>query len=112
MSSVLHVSEGEFANEVLESKLPVLVDFFADWCAPCRAIGPVLDQLAESYAGRAKIVKINVDEEPGLARQFQVRSIPALMFFLNGQMVGRSDGAPPPAALSQALDQLIAHQTA
>lgn len=112
MSSVVYVSESEFEAEVLEAKVPVLVDFYADWCGPCRAIGPVLEKLAATYAGRAKIVKINVDDEPGLASQYNVRSIPALMFFADGQLVARTDGAPPPAAISQALDQLIARQVA
>lgn len=112
MSSVVHVSEADFESEVLEAKVPVLVDFYADWCGPCRAIAPVMDRLADTYAGRAKIVKINVDDESALAGQFNVRSIPALMFFVAGQLVARTDGAPPPAAIAQALDQLIARQVA
>ena len=112
MSSVVHVSEAEFETEVLEAHVPVLVDFYADWCGPCRAIAPVMDRLAATYAGRAKIVKINVDEEPALAGTFNVSSIPSLMFFVNGQLVARTEGAPQPAAISQALDQLIARQVA
>lgn len=112
MSSVVHVSETTFASEVLEAKVPVLVDFYADWCGPCRAVAPVLDRLSDTYAGRAKIVKINVDDEPGLSAQYNVRSIPSLMFFSNGQLIARTDGAPPQAAISQALDQLIARQVA
>ncbi len=112
MSSVVHVSEADFQKEVLESGVPVLVDFYADWCGPCRAIAPELDRLSDTYAGRAKIVKINVDEEPGLASQFNVRSIPSLMFYSGGQLIARTDGAPPAAAIAQALDQLIARQVA
>lgn len=112
MSSVVHVSEAEFETEILEARVPVLVDFYADWCGPCRAIAPVMDRLAATYAGRAKIVKINVDEEPALAGTFNVRSIPSLMFFVNGQLVARTEGAPQSAAISQALDRLIARQVA
>ena len=112
MSSVVHVSEAEFESEVLEARAPVLVDFYADWCGPCRAIAPVLDRLAATYSGRAKIVKINVDEEPALAGTFNVSSIPTLIFFVNGQLVARTEGVPQAAAISQALDQLIARQVA
>ena len=106
MHSVKHVSVTDFPNEVLRSEIPVLVDFYADWCGPCRMLAPALDRLAAEFAGKAKIVKINVDQEPELASQFQVESIPTLAFVHRGKVVGRTAGLVPEPSLRHALAQL------
>jgi len=87
MSTPAHVTSDQFQKTVLESQQPVLVDFYADWCGPCRAMAPVLEQLAAEFAGRAAIVKVNVDDEPELAGRFQIASIPTLMLFRGGLIV-------------------------
>ena len=112
MSSVKQVSKESFSREVLQSAVPVLVDFYADWCGPCRMLAPTLERLAAEMAGRAKIVKVNVDEEPELANHFQVSSIPTLAFFAHGDLVGRTAGLAPEAGLRQALNQLARPQSA
>jgi thioredoxin 1 len=87
MSSVAAVSDASFEQEVLQSATPVLVDFWAEWCGPCRALGPIVDELAGEYAGKLKVLKLNVDENPSISTKFAIRSIPTLLFFKNGQMV-------------------------
>ena len=106
MSSVKHVSKATFAHEVLRSAVPVLVDFYADWCGPCRMLAPTLERLSGEFAGRAKVVKVNVDHEPELASHFQVSSIPTLAFFAGGDLVGQTAGLVPEAGLRQALHKL------
>lgn len=91
---VLHVTQDTFQQEVLESSLPVLVDFFAEWCGPCRMLAPVLDEIAAERED-VKVVKINVDEEPELASQYKVVSIPSVFVIQDGQVVGQSLGAKP-----------------
>ena len=95
-NNTIHATEATFATEVLQSDVPVLVDFWAEWCGPCRAIGPMLEQLAGETAGQAKIVKVNVDEARGLAGQFGVTSIPLLLFFKGGQVRDQVVGAGTP----------------
>ncbi|MCC6894549.1 MAG: thioredoxin [Anaerolineae bacterium] len=100
------VTDATFEREVLGSKEPVLVDFWAAWCGPCRAIAPAVEKAAQTYAGRARVVKVNVDENPALAQRFQVMSIPTLMVFKNGQVVKRQVGANPaiiPSLIEDAL---------
>lgn len=96
-----HVTESTFESEVVESKLPVIVDFWAPWCAPCRAIGPVLSQLAKEWEGRVKVVKVNIDDEPALASAFQVRSIPTLAVLSGREVVDSMVGFSGPQALRQ-----------
>ncbi len=89
----LQINESNFTSEVLESSVPVLVDFWAEWCGPCKAIGPILDQLSDDVAGSAKVAKVNVDEARNLAVQYGVRSIPFLLFFKNGEIKDQIVGA-------------------
>ena len=103
-----NVSLSNFENEVLESSIPVIVDFYADWCGPCRMLGPVLDRVSQAFEGIAKIVKVNVDQEPGLASQFNVSSIPMLLYVHKGEIVGKSSGVASEAELTRALSQMIA----
>jgi len=106
MSVVYHTSAQNFSRDVLSSPVPVLVDFYADWCGPCRMLAPTLDKLAKEFSGKARIVKVNVDKEPELASRYQVSSIPALVFVSDGEVVGQSAGAAPEVALRRALNQL------
>jgi len=102
MSTALAVTSENFTAEVLQSPLPVLVDFWAAWCGPCRAVAPTLDALAVEFAGRLKVVKLDVDEAGDVAGQFGVQSIPTLMLFKGGQPVERLVGAyPKPAIVSK-----------
>lgn len=111
MSNLNHVTTQSFKHDVLESELPVVVDFYADWCGPCRMLAPTLQKLSNEFEGSVKIVKVNVDSEPVLANQYQVRSIPMLAVFVDGQLVGQSAGAPPESALRTALSELADHKT-
>ncbi|MBA3868355.1 MAG: thioredoxin [Anaerolineae bacterium] len=102
----LVVTDATFEREVIKSNVPVLVDFWAPWCGPCRSIAPVVEQMATKYAGRAKIVKVNVDDNPRIAQQFQILSIPTLMVFKNGAAFKRQVGANPgiiPSMIEDAL---------
>ncbi len=89
----LNVTDATFAAEVLQSSLPVLVDFWAPWCGPCRALVPLIDQLAGEYEGKVKIVKMNVDENPSTPGKYNVRAIPTLIFFKGGEVVEQTTGA-------------------
>lgn len=104
----VHITDTSFEKEVLESELPVLVDFWAEWCPPCRAIAPILDKLAKEYAGKVKIAKVDVDHNQGLSQAFQIQSIPTLMCVKEGKIVFSQPGALPEPALRDLLDQLVA----
>ena len=106
MSPVI-VTESSFPTEVLLSKEPVAVDFHAQWCGPCKALSPVLDKMAGAYAGRVKIVKVDVDAEPALAGRFQIRGVPTMIFFKDGKMVDQVVGMLPPAGLVAKFDSLL-----
>lgn len=106
MSQVSPVSKASFDQEVLQSPLPVLVDFYADWCGPCRMLSPSLERLSREFEGRVKILKVNVDAEPQLADEFRVESIPLLVFFVEGQPVGRGAGLMNESDLRRVLNQL------
>lgn len=95
MQEVLHVGEANFQEEVLESKNPVLVDFTAVWCGPCKMLEPVVKQLAVDLEGKAKVVKLDVDENPDLAMRFQVMGVPTLMLFVDGKPLQRITGYQP-----------------
>lgn len=107
MSNVIHADEGTFEQAVLQSDVPVLVDFWAAWCGPCKAIAPVLDELSSEYEGKARIVKIDVDSNPNLAAQYGIRSIPSLFVFKNGEKVDNVVGAQPKAQLSALLNKHV-----
>lgn len=105
--AVLHATDADFANQVLESDQPVLVDFWAPWCGPCKMIAPALDQLAGEYAGRAKIVKVDVDQNQQTALKYHVRSIPMLLLFKDGQIHSQQIGAVGKAQLAQMIDKAL-----
>jgi thioredoxin 1 len=107
MSSALQVTDASFKQEVLESELPVLVDFWAPWCGPCRMVAPVVDEISELYNGQIKVVKINTDENPSVASQYGIRSIPTLMIFKGGQRVDMVVGAVPKTTLSTTLEKYL-----
>jgi thioredoxin 1 len=106
-SILLHVNDNNFSNQVLESDLPVLVDFWAIWCGPCKSIGPVVDQLAKEYAGRVKIAKLNVDENPAIPSQYSVRSIPTLILFKGGKVLEQIVGACPKTRLVAMIEKAL-----
>ena len=105
MKPTIEINEANFDSEVLKSKEPVLVDFWAEWCGPCKMIAPVLDEIAREQSGRVKITKVNVDENPGLATRYQIQSIPTLLYFAKGELRGTSVGA---IAKKKILDNLHA----
>ncbi|MFA0774840.1 MAG: hypothetical protein THHGLFOP_000339 [Candidatus Fervidibacter sp.] len=107
MASVPAVDSTNFKREVLESDIPVMVDFWAEWCVPCRMIAPIVERLAQRYAGRLKVVKLDVDANQDLAIQYQVMSIPTLLFFKNGQPVDRIIGAVGEQAIIQKIEELL-----
>lgn len=107
MSNAKAVTDGEFKTEVIDSNIPVLVDFWAVWCGPCQMMGPVIDALALEYEGKVKIMKINVDENPQTPAQYGVRGIPTLIIFKGGQEVQRIVGAQPKNNVEDALKKVI-----
>lgn len=103
----VHVTDGDFQTQVLESDLPVIVDFWAPWCMPCRMIAPVLDRLAKDYQGRLLVAKVNTDQDPNWAIKYGVQGIPTLLFVKNGQVVDRIVGVSPAGQITKHLQALL-----
>ncbi len=104
----LEITDANFQELVLDSKVPVLVDFWAEWCGPCRMVGPVVDELSKEYEGKAVIGKVDVDNSPKIATEFGIMSIPALLFFKDGKVVDKQVGAVPKHVLAGKLDAQLA----
>ncbi|MGF1478863.1 MAG: thioredoxin [Cyanophyceae cyanobacterium] len=107
MSATPSVTDSSFKEDVLESDVPVLVDFWAPWCGPCRMVAPVVDEISEQYEGKVKVVKLNTDENPNIASQYGIRSIPTLMIFKGGQRVDMVVGAVPKTTLANTLEKYL-----
>ena len=109
MSSELikHTTDSSFDSDVLKADKPVLVDYWAEWCGPCKMIGPMVDELAGTYAGKVKVVKINIDHNPQTPRQYAVRGIPTLMLFKDGKVHSTQVGAVGKAQLAQFMDKAL-----
>ena len=105
--STVAVTDKTFKDEVLGADVPVIVDFWAEWCGPCKMIGPALEELASEYEGKIKVAKVNVDENPGLPAQYGVRGIPALFMFKGGEVVSNRTGAAPKASLKGWIDETV-----
>ncbi|HEY9798696.1 MAG TPA: thioredoxin [Leptolyngbyaceae cyanobacterium] len=107
MSTAVQVTDASFKQDVLESEVPVLVDFWAPWCGPCRMVAPVVDEIAQQFEGQVKVVKLNTDENPNVASQYGIRSIPTLMIFKGGQRVDMVVGAVPKTTLANTLEKYL-----
>jgi len=108
MGNEIIISDSNFDQEVLLSEIPVLVDFWAPWCAPCRMLAPIIEELAGEYAGRVKVGKLNVDENPSTAARYGVRGIPALILFKNGGIANQSIGLQPKQNIKEMVDKALA----
>jgi thioredoxin 1 len=105
--NVVELSESNWKSEVLEGDVPVLVDFWAPWCGPCRAVGPIVEELANDFSGRIKVAKLNVDEARNIAGQYQIRSIPTLLMFKGGRVVGQRVGAGTRGDIEQMITKAL-----
>ena len=107
MSATLEFSDNNFADEVEQSEIPVLVDFWAEWCGPCRLIGPIVEEIADEYEGKVKVGKLNVDVNPQVSVKYGIRSIPALLIFKNGEVAEQIVGAVPKVHIKKHLDSVL-----
>lgn len=107
MAALAHFDDHTFDTEVLQSQVPVVVDFFADWCGPCRALAPIIEELARDYAGRVKVGKVDVDAAPDVSARFGIRAVPTVMLFRGGQMVEQITGYKPKAELRRHIEALL-----
>jgi thioredoxin 1 len=106
MKTTIEINEANFKSEVLQSNQPVLADFWAEWCGPCKMLSPVVDEIALEQAGRVKVAKVNVDSNPGLAARFGIQSIPTLLYFLGGEVRDQTVGVQSKRAIVAKLDKL------
>ena len=104
----LEITDANFEELVLKADKPVLVDFWAEWCGPCRMVGPAVEELAKEYSGKAVVGKVNVDNNPGISMKFGIRNIPALLYFNKGEIVDKQIGAVPKSVLAGKLDKQLA----
>ncbi|MCK5307696.1 MAG: thioredoxin [Zetaproteobacteria bacterium] len=102
---VIHVTDANFDLEIIQSKVPVLIDFWATWCAPCRALAPIVEEMAETYTGKIKVAKMNVDENPATPGKYGVRGIPTLILFKDGQVLDQVVGAVPKSQIQGLIDK-------
>jgi thioredoxin 1 len=107
MSKPLNITDAEFQEKVMENDLPVIVDFWAPWCGPCKMVGPILDKMAVEYDGKMVITKVNTDEHPAHAQEYGVRGIPTMLFVSGGKVVHRQTGALPEPMLREVVDQFL-----
>jgi len=107
MSKAMPVSDSDFTKEVIESSLPVIVDFWATWCGPCQVMGPVIDAIAEEHEGKIKVLKLNVDENPVTPAKYGIRGIPTLILFNGGEIVERIVGAQPKGTVENLLKKVV-----
>jgi thioredoxin 1 len=105
--NIVYLSDASFEQEVIKSDMPVLVDYWAEWCGPCRMIAPILDEIAREYAGRVKVAKLNIDENPGTPPKYGIRGIPTLMLFKDGNVVATKVGALSKSQLAAFLDSQL-----
>ena len=112
MSKPIELTESNFNQQVLQADVPVLVDFWAAWCAPCRAVGPVIERLSEKYSSNVRVAKLNIDEHPQPAQRFEINSIPAVLLFKNGQVIESFVGVQSQETYAAALDRVLAASTA
>jgi len=104
----LEITDANFEELVLKADKPVLVDFWAEWCGPCRMVGPVVEEISKEYSGKAIVGKVNVDNNPGISMKFGIRNIPALLYFNKGEIVDKQIGAVPKSVLAGKLDKQLA----